>query len=168
MKSDFNSRIDEWSKPPFDKSTQLAILKLRDNPEHLEDAFYKDLDFGTGGMRGIMGVGTNRINQYTLGKSTQGLSDYLKKKFTGEIKTVIAYDCRKNSKSLARKVAEVFSANDILPDTLLIDVPHNLLIPVKEIKSLTNFKNAFEEIFFKTINIQTLINVAFKNKYCLF
>ena len=113
MKSDFNSRIDEWSKPPFDKSTQLAILKLRDNPEHLEDAFYKDLDFGTGGMRGIMGVGTNRINQYTLGKSTQGLSDYLKKKFTGEIKTVIAYDCRKNSKSLARKVAEVFSANDI-------------------------------------------------------
>lgn len=113
MKSDLDSRIDEWSKPPFDKSTQLAILKLRENPEDLEDAFYKDLDFGTGGMRGIMGVGTNRINKYTLGKSTQGLSDYLKKKFNGEIKTVIAYDCRKNSKSLARKVAEVFSANNI-------------------------------------------------------
>lgn len=113
MKSDLDSRIDEWSKPPFDKSTQLDISKLRENPEDLEDAFYKDLDFGTGGMRGIMGVGTNRINKYTLGKSTQGLSDYLKKKFNGEIKTVIAYDCRKNSKSLARKVAEVFSANDI-------------------------------------------------------
>jgi len=113
MKSDLNSRIDEWSKPPFDKSTQLAISKLRENPKELEEAFYKDLEFGTGGMRGIMGVGTNRINKYTLGKSTQGLSDYLKKKFNGEIKTVIAYDCRKNSKSLARKVAEVFSANDI-------------------------------------------------------
>ena len=113
MKSDLESRIDEWLKPPFHKSTQLAILKLRENPEDLEDAFYKDLDFGTGGMRGIMGVGTNRINKYTLGKSTQGLSDYLKKKFNGEIKTVIAYDCRKNSKSLARKVAEVFSANNI-------------------------------------------------------
>ena len=113
MKSDLDARIDEWSKPPFDKSTQLDISKLRENPEDLEDAFYKDLDFGTGGMRGIMGVGTNRINKYTLGKSTQGLSDYLKKKFNGEIKTVIAYDCRKNSKSLARKVAEVFSANNI-------------------------------------------------------
>ena len=113
MKSDLDSRIDRWSKPPFDKSTQLAILKLKENPEDLEEAFYKDLDFGTGGMRGIMGVGTNRINKYTLGKSTQGLSDYLKKKFNGEIKTVIAYDCRKNSKSLARKVAEVFSANNI-------------------------------------------------------
>ena len=90
MKSDLESRIDEWLKPPFDKSTQLAILKLRENPEDIEDAFYKDLDFGTGGMRGIMGVGTNRINKYTLGKSTQGLSDYLKKKFNGEIKTVIA------------------------------------------------------------------------------
>ena len=100
-----------WS--PFDKSTHLAISKLRENLEVLEDAFYKDLEFGTGGMRGIMGVGTNRINQYTLGKSTQGLSDYLKKKFKGEIKTVIAYDCRKNSKSLARKVADVFSANGI-------------------------------------------------------
>ena len=113
MKSDLDARIDEWSKPPFDKSTQLDISKLRENPEDLEDAFYKDLDFGTGGMRGIMGVGTNRINKYTLGKSTQGLSDYLKKRFNGEIKTVIAYDCRKNSKSLARKVAEVFSANNI-------------------------------------------------------
>ena len=113
MKKKLESKIREWLEPPFDKSTHLAISKLRENSEVLEDAFYKDLEFGTGGMRGIMGVGTNRINQYTLGKSTQGLSDYLKKKFKGEIKTVIAYDCRKNSKSLARKVADVFSANGI-------------------------------------------------------
>ena len=113
MKKKLESKIREWLEPPFDKSTHLAISKLRENSEVLEDAFYRDLEFGTGGMRGIMGVGTNRINQYTLGKSTQGLSDYLKKKFKGEIKTVIAYDCRKNSKSLARKVADVFSANGI-------------------------------------------------------
>ncbi len=80
----------------------------------LEDAFYKNLEFGTGGMRGIMGVGTNRINKYTLGKSTQGLSKYLKKEFPSEkIKVVIAYDCRHNSKTLAKTVANIFSANDI-------------------------------------------------------
>ncbi|MDP5043677.1 MAG: phospho-sugar mutase, partial [Leeuwenhoekiella sp.] len=76
--------------------------------------FYKNLEFGTGGMRGIMGVGTNRINKYTLGKNTQGLSDYLKKSFPGEsVKVAIAYDCRNNSKELAQVVADVFSANDI-------------------------------------------------------
>ena len=80
MKKKLESKIREWLEPPFDESTHLAISKLRENSEVLEDAFYKDLEFGTGGMRGIMGVGTNRVNQYTLGKSTQGLSDYLKKK----------------------------------------------------------------------------------------
>ncbi|MEC8831762.1 MAG: phospho-sugar mutase, partial [Bacteroidota bacterium] len=76
--------------------------------------FYKDLEFGTGGMRGVMGVGTNRINKYTLGKNTQGLSNYLKKSYTDDdLKVVIAYDCRHNSKSLAKTVAEVFSANGI-------------------------------------------------------
>ena len=107
------TKIEEWLNPPFDESTRASVEELKKNPELLEDAFYKDLEFGTGGMRGIMGVGTNRINQYTLGKSTQGLSDYLQKKFEGEIKVVIAYDCRNNSQSLARKVAEVFSANGI-------------------------------------------------------
>ena len=110
-----NSKIEEWTKPPFDQETQNALIELKKNPKKLEDAFYKNLEFGTGGMRGIMGVGTNRINKYTLGKSTQGLSDYLKKYFPNkkEIKVVIAYDCRINSKSLSRQVAEVFSANGI-------------------------------------------------------
>ena len=110
-----NSKIEEWTKSPFDQETQNELIQLKKNPEKLEDAFYKNLEFGTGGMRGIMGVGTNRINKYTLGKSTQGISDYLKKSFPNknEIKVVIAYDCRINSNSLSRQVAEVFSANGI-------------------------------------------------------
>jgi phosphomannomutase len=80
----------------------------------LEESFYKNLEFGTGGMRGVMGVGDNRINKYTLGKSTQGLSNYLKSVFPGEqIKAAIAFDCRHNSKTLAKVVADVFSANGI-------------------------------------------------------
>jgi phosphoglucomutase len=83
-------------------------------PKELEEGFYKNLEFGTGGMRGVMGVGTNRINKYTLGKNTQGLSDYLYKSFPNEpLKVVIAYDCRHNSDTLAKVVADVFSANGI-------------------------------------------------------
>ena len=114
MTKAIGAKIREWSRPPFDKETVAQLKALEQNPEQLEDAFYKDLEFGTGGMRGIMGIGTNRINAYTLGKSTQGLSDYLKSVFNEQtIKVVIAYDCRNNSKNLALKVAEVFSANDI-------------------------------------------------------
>ena len=114
MTKAIGAKIREWSRPPFDKETVAQLKVLQQNPEQLEDAFYKDLEFGTGGMRGIMGIGTNRINAYTLGKSTQGLSDYLKSVFNEQtIKVVIAYDCRNNSKNLALKVAEVFSANDI-------------------------------------------------------
>lgn len=107
-------RISEWLQEPFDTETQNAVLNLKQKPEKLEDAFYTSLQFGTGGMRGIMGVGTNRINKYTLGKSTQGLSHFLKKKYPDEqIKVVIAYDCRHQSKSLAKVVADVFTANGI-------------------------------------------------------
>jgi phosphomannomutase len=108
-------RINTWLTPTFDEETQQFIKdSIANNPEDIQESFYKDLEFGTGGMRGVMGVGTNRINKYTLGKSTQGLSDYLKKSFPGEpIKTVIAYDCRHNSKTLAKVVADVFSANGI-------------------------------------------------------
>ena len=114
MTKAIGAKIREWSRPPFDKETVDRLKALKQNPKQLEDAFYKDLEFGTGGMRGIMGIGTNRINAYTLGKSTQGLSDYLKSVFNEQtIKVVIAYDCRNNSKNLALKVAEVFSANDI-------------------------------------------------------
>lgn len=109
------ANYQEWLTPVFDIETQETIKDLEANDHAvLEDSFYKDLEFGTGGMRGIMGVGTNRINKYTLGKSTQGLSDYLKEQFKGEnVKTVIAYDCRNNSDTLARTVAEVFAANGI-------------------------------------------------------
>ena len=108
-------RINTWLTPTFDLDTQTIIKNsIANDPKDIQESFYKDLEFGTGGMRGIMGVGTNRINKYTLGKSTQGLSDYLHKSFPKETpKAVIAYDCRNNSKSLAKLVADVFSANGI-------------------------------------------------------
>ncbi|AEM69145.1 phosphoglucomutase/phosphomannomutase alpha/beta/alpha domain I [Allomuricauda ruestringensis DSM 13258] len=104
-----------WLTDFFDEDTKKEIKHLIENdPEELKERFYKDLEFGTGGMRGVMGVGTNRINKYTLGKNTQGLSNYLKKSYTdNDLRVVIAYDCRHNSKSLAKTVAEVFSANGI-------------------------------------------------------
>src|SRR5690606_40942011 len=98
--------------PLFDEKTQHEIKEMiAFDPEGLEDSFYKNLEFGTGGMRGIMGLGDNRINKYTLGKNTQGLSNYLKVQFRNkEIKVAIAYDCRHNSKEFAKIVADVFSA----------------------------------------------------------
>lgn len=107
--------VNEWLTPVFDDKTQQEVKDLMTTSVALlEESFYKNLEFGTGGMRGIMGVGTNRINKYTLGKNTQGLSDYLKKVFPGrELKVAIAYDCRQNSDVLARVVADVFSANGI-------------------------------------------------------
>jgi phosphoglucomutase len=104
-----------WLTDFFDEDTKKEIKNLMENDsEELKERFYKNLEFGTGGMRGIMGVGTNRINKYTLGKNTQGLSNYLKKSYTdNDLQVVIAYDCRHNSKSLAKTVADVFSANGI-------------------------------------------------------
>jgi phosphomannomutase len=108
-------RINTWLTPAFDKHTQDVIKdSIANHPKDIQESFYKDLEFGTGGMRGIMGVGTNRINKYTLGKSTQGLSEYLHQQFPNETpKAVIAYDCRHNSKTLAKVVADVFSANGV-------------------------------------------------------
>lgn len=104
-----------WLSDFFDEDVKNEVQKLIDtDPEELKDRFYKNMEFGTGGMRGMMGVGTNRINKYTLGKSTQGLSNFLKTSYPSEeLKVVIAYDCRHNSDTLARTVAEVFSANGI-------------------------------------------------------
>lgn len=104
-----------WLTDFFDDATKEEIKSLIANDtEELKDRFYKNLEFGTGGMRGVMGVGTNRINKYTLGKNTQGLSNYLKAKVKDEeIKVVIAFDCRNNSDILAKTVAEVFAANGI-------------------------------------------------------
>ena len=104
-----------WLSDTFDSETQNEIQQLITNKsDDLTDRFYKDLEFGTGGMRGMMGAGTNRINKYTLGKATQGLSNYLKKTYRDQkIKVAIAYDCRHNSDTFSRLVAEVLSANDI-------------------------------------------------------
>lgn len=113
MKDTVNKNIEEWSKYPFCEQTQKEINILAKDKSKLHDAFYKNLEFGTGGMRGLMGVGTNRINKYTIGKNTQGISNYLNKNIDGKKSAVIAYDCRHNSVELARTVAEVFSANDI-------------------------------------------------------
>ncbi|SEA07505.1 phospho-sugar mutase [Bizionia paragorgiae] len=108
-------KVNTWLTPAFDKETQEYIKTLiAEDPKTLKESFYKNLEFGTGGMRGVMGIGTNRINKYTLGKNTQGLSDYMHSVFPGEqLKVAIAYDCRHNSKSLAKIVANVFSANNI-------------------------------------------------------
>ena len=82
--------------------------------EKLTDSFYKDLEFGTGGLRGIMGAGSNRVNKYTIGTATQGLSNFLNKTYPNQqIKVAVAYDCRNNSDTLAQLVADVFSANRI-------------------------------------------------------
>ena len=108
-------KAKEWLSDTFDAETQQEIQQLIDTQsDDLADRFYKNLEFGTGGMRGVMGAGTNRINKYTLGKATQGLSDYLHEVYKGqELKVAIAYDCRHNSDTLAKMVANVLSANDI-------------------------------------------------------
>lgn len=111
----FLDTAKSWMTDFFDPAVKKEIQHLIDtDTDELKDRFYKQMEFGTGGMRGVMGVGTNRINKYTLGKSTQGLSNYLNAVYAGEeIKVVIAFDCRHNSDTLARTVAEVFSANGI-------------------------------------------------------
>ena len=112
---DILNTANEWLTPTFDNDTQDAIKEMMtSSPKNLEESFYKNLEFGTGGMRGVMGVGTNRINKYTLGKNTQGLSNYMHQVFAGrDLKVAIAYDCRHNSNTLAKVVADVFSANGI-------------------------------------------------------
>ena len=104
-----------WLTDSFDQETQNTIQNWIDtNSDELEDSFYKELEFGTGGMRGIMGVGTNRLNKYTLGQATQGLANYLHQQFQNqEIKVAIAYDVRHNSKEFGKMCADVLTANGI-------------------------------------------------------
>lgn len=109
-------KIQKWLEGSYDEQTKDSIKKLIEGnkEDELIDSFYKDLEFGTGGLRGIMGVGSNRMNKYTIGAATQGLSNYLKKCYPKEqIKVAIAYDSRNNSEYFAKITAEVFSANDI-------------------------------------------------------
>lgn len=110
-------KANKWLLGAYDKETKEQVKALLENPDSTEliDAFYKDLEFGTGGLRGIMGVGTNRMNKYTAGAATQGLANYLNKEFAHlpEIKVVIGHDCRNNSRKYAEIMAGIFSANGI-------------------------------------------------------
>ena len=110
-------KAEKWLTPAYDAETQAEVKRMLENPDKTEliDSFYKDLEFGTGGLRGIMGVGTNRMNIYTVGAATQGLSNYLNKCFADrdEISVVVGYDCRNTSDKFARISADIFSANGI-------------------------------------------------------
>lgn len=116
MDAAINQKINTWLKGNYDDETKNEIKKLQDsnNEAELTDAFYKDLEFGTGGLRGLMGVGTNRVNKYTVGMATQGFANYLKKTYgDAEIKIAIAHDSRNNSRFFAETTANVFAANGI-------------------------------------------------------
>ncbi|MBQ1201944.1 MAG: phospho-sugar mutase, partial [Alistipes sp.] len=108
------SKAQAWLDGDYDEATKAQVRNLMENDHNeLVESFYKDLEFGTGGLRGIMGVGTNRMNNYTVGFATQGLANYLKINFPGEeIKVAIAHDSRNNSRVFAERVADIFAAND--------------------------------------------------------
>ena len=110
-------KAEKWLTPAYDAETQAEVKRMLENPDKIEliDSFYKDLEFGTGGLRGIMGAGTNRMNIYTVGAATQGLSNYLNKCFAGkkDISVVVGHDCRNNSDKFAKISADIFSANGI-------------------------------------------------------
>ena len=107
-------KIDQWISGNYEQSVKDEIFRLQKNhPDDLADAFYKNLEFGTGGLRGIMGVGTNRINKYTIGMATQGYANYLKKCFGENITVAVAHDCRNHSRFFAETTASVFAANGI-------------------------------------------------------
>jgi len=110
-------KAEKWLTPAYDAETQAEVKRMLENPDKTEliDSFYKDLEFGTGGLRGIMGVGSNRMNIYTVGAATQGLANYLNKCFAGkdQISVVVGYDCRNNSDLFAKISADIFSANGI-------------------------------------------------------
>ena len=111
------AKAEKWLSPAYDEKTQAEVRRMLDNEDKTEliEAFYKDLEFGTGGLRGIMGVGSNRMNVYTVGAATQGLSNYLNKNFKDmkQISVVIGHDCRNNSRLFAEISANIFSANGI-------------------------------------------------------
>ena len=110
-------KATEWLSPAYDEETQKEVKAMLDNEDKtpLIDAFYRELEFGTGGLRGIMGAGSNRMNIYTVGKATQGLANYLNECFKDmeQISVVVGHDCRNNSRLFAEISANIFSANGI-------------------------------------------------------
>jgi phosphoglucomutase len=114
MDAAISTKVNVWLNGNYDSATKDEIIRLqKENSNELADSFYRNLEFGTGGLRGLMGVGTNRMNKYTIGMSTQGFANYMKQKLTGEIKVAIAHDSRNNSRFFAETVASVFAANGI-------------------------------------------------------
>jgi phosphoglucomutase len=114
MDQRIQQKIDQWISGNYEQSVKDEIFRLqKDHPDDLVDAFYKNLEFGTGGLRGVMGVGTNRINKYTIGMATQGYANYLKKCFGDRVQVAVAHDCRNNSRFFAETTASVFAANGI-------------------------------------------------------
>ena len=112
MNNAFQNNVSEWLNGAYDETTKAQIKALQtEDPAELEESFYRNLEFGTGGLRGIMGVGTNRMNKYTVGKATQGFANYLKKQVSGNISVAIAHDSRINSRFFAEITAAVFAAN---------------------------------------------------------
>jgi phosphoglucomutase len=107
-------KVNSWLNGSYDEETKRQVRDLmQHNPKELEESFYRNLEFGTGGLRGIMGVGTNRMNKYTVGMATQGLANYLRQNFADlpQVKVAIAHDCRNNSEAFAKIVADIFAAN---------------------------------------------------------
>jgi phosphoglucomutase len=115
MDAAIKEKVDVWLNGNYDQTTKDEIMRLqKENPNELNESFYRNLEFGTGGLRGIMGIGTNRINKYTIGMATQGFANYLKASFTGkEVRVAIAHDSRNNSRFFAETTANVFAANGI-------------------------------------------------------
>ena len=115
MEKNIEERINSWLNGAYDEETKKEIKNLLDsqNEKELTDAFYRDLEFGTGGLRGIMGVGTNRMNKYTVGRATQGLANYILKQNGNDFKVAIGYDSRNNSDIFSKTAAEILSSNGI-------------------------------------------------------
>lgn len=115
MDANIQGKVNEWLNGSYDQATKDEITRLqKDSPDELADAFYRNLEFGTGGLRGIMGVGTNRMNKYTVGMATQGFANYLRKTYgDAPVKVVIGHDSRNNSRFFAETTANVFAANGI-------------------------------------------------------
>lgn len=110
--AEVTAKAEKWLTSAYDTETQAEVRRMLDNPDKTEliEAFYKDLEFGTGGLRGIMGVGSNRMNIYTVGAATQGLSNYLNKNFKDlkQISVVVGHDCRNNSRKVCRNISRYF------------------------------------------------------------
>ena len=114
MDAAIRAKVNSWLEGNIDEETRQQILRLeKEKPDELTDAFYKNLEFGTGGLRGIMGVGTNRMNRYTVGMATQGYANYLRQVFGNKLSVAIAHDSRNNSRFFAETAAAVFAANGI-------------------------------------------------------